>query len=69
MNNIKQNKKQPYWIKRIYKSDHGTLLGLPKRLSDELSLTNQSYLRIYWDNENKLILLAKEPEVIEEIRN
>jgi hypothetical protein len=68
MNNIKQNKKQPYWIKRIYKSDHGTLLGLPKRLSDELNLNNHTYVRMYYDSENKRILMAREPEVIEEIR-
>ena len=68
MDNLTNNKK-PFWIKRIYKSDHGTLLGLPKKLSEELNLNNQTYMRMYYDRENKMILLAREPDVIEGVKN
>jgi hypothetical protein len=57
MDNIKNQTKKSYWIKRIYKSDHGTLLGLPKKLSQELNLDNESYLKLFYDRENKMILL------------
>jgi hypothetical protein len=68
MDNLANNKK-PFWIKRIYKSDHGTLIGLPKKLSEELKLNNETYIRMYYDSESQIILLKREPDVLERIKN
>jgi hypothetical protein len=55
MDNIKNQTKKPFWIKRVYRSNHGTLLGLPKKLSQELKLDNESYLKLFYDKENQQI--------------
>jgi hypothetical protein len=59
VDNIKHQEKRSFWIKRIYKSDHGSLLNIPKKLSQELQLENHSYMKLYFDKANKMILLSK----------
>jgi hypothetical protein len=65
MDNL-NSKKKPYFIKKIYKSNHGTLLGLPKKLSQELKLDNETYVRMYYDRENKMVLLTI---ILDELEN
>jgi len=64
INETKQRPKRAF-LRKVY-AGHGLSVGIPKRIVKDFNLNSEDYLHLYYDQQNKQVVLRKVP-TLEEI--